>query len=93
MTEDAAASDELRRGADGGGCGRRRRAPTWDVDDGTTGDDALNRMIPDRYHPISVRYQNLIPRKYHPLRDKNRMVPDRYHLIPCKYHLIRGRNA
>uniref|UniRef100_A0A0E0PUY4 Uncharacterized protein n=1 Tax=Oryza rufipogon TaxID=4529 RepID=A0A0E0PUY4_ORYRU len=44
MTEDAATGDELRRGADGGGCGCRRQAPAWDVDGGTTGDDAL---VPD----------------------------------------------
>uniref|UniRef100_A0A0E0HML3 DUF834 domain-containing protein n=1 Tax=Oryza nivara TaxID=4536 RepID=A0A0E0HML3_ORYNI len=44
MTEDAAAGDELRRGADGGGCGCRRQAPAWDVDGGTTGDDTL---VPD----------------------------------------------
>uniref|UniRef100_A0A0D9YZ18 DUF834 domain-containing protein n=1 Tax=Oryza glumipatula TaxID=40148 RepID=A0A0D9YZ18_9ORYZ len=31
--EDAAAGDKLRRGVDGGGCGRLRRAPTWDMDD------------------------------------------------------------
>uniref|UniRef100_A0A0D9Z911 Uncharacterized protein n=1 Tax=Oryza glumipatula TaxID=40148 RepID=A0A0D9Z911_9ORYZ len=78
MTEDAAAADELRRGVDGRGCGRRRRA-------------LQNRMIPDRYHPIPVKYQDLIPRKYHPLCGKNRMILDRYHLIPHKYHLIRCR--
>uniref|UniRef100_A0A0E0KU17 Uncharacterized protein n=1 Tax=Oryza punctata TaxID=4537 RepID=A0A0E0KU17_ORYPU len=41
MTEDATTSDELRRGTDVGGCGRWRRAPAWDVDGGTTGDDSL----------------------------------------------------
>uniref|UniRef100_A0A0E0NJ98 Uncharacterized protein n=1 Tax=Oryza rufipogon TaxID=4529 RepID=A0A0E0NJ98_ORYRU len=36
MTKDAATGDEL-RGVDGGGCGRRRRAPAWGVDDGGRG--------------------------------------------------------
>ncbi|BAS87411.1 Os03g0853275 [Oryza sativa Japonica Group] len=31
MMEDADTGDELRRGVDGGGCGRWRRAPTWTV--------------------------------------------------------------
>uniref|UniRef100_A0A0E0PCB6 Uncharacterized protein n=1 Tax=Oryza rufipogon TaxID=4529 RepID=A0A0E0PCB6_ORYRU len=93
MAEDTAAGNELRRGADGGRCGRRRRAPAWDVDGGTTGDDALVLDSDIWYHLIPVRYQDLIPRKYHPLRGKNRMILDKYHLIPHKYHLIRGRIA
>nr|BAD16873.1 hypothetical protein [Oryza sativa Japonica Group] len=37
MTKEAVAGDELQRGVDGGGCGRRRRAPAWGVDDGGRG--------------------------------------------------------
>uniref|UniRef100_A0A0E0KAW2 DUF834 domain-containing protein n=1 Tax=Oryza punctata TaxID=4537 RepID=A0A0E0KAW2_ORYPU len=48
ITENAAAGDELRRDTGGGGCGSRRRAPTWDMDSGTTGDDALSSDAGER---------------------------------------------
>uniref|UniRef100_A0A0E0K4R3 Uncharacterized protein n=1 Tax=Oryza punctata TaxID=4537 RepID=A0A0E0K4R3_ORYPU len=51
MTENAAAGDELRCGTDGEGWGSRRRAPVWDVDGGTTGDDAL---LPDPGYLASI---------------------------------------
>uniref|UniRef100_A0A0D9ZS15 Uncharacterized protein n=1 Tax=Oryza glumipatula TaxID=40148 RepID=A0A0D9ZS15_9ORYZ len=37
----AVAGDKLHCGMDSGGCGHRRRAPTWDMDGGTTSDDTL----------------------------------------------------
>uniref|UniRef100_A0A0D9YWH2 Uncharacterized protein n=1 Tax=Oryza glumipatula TaxID=40148 RepID=A0A0D9YWH2_9ORYZ len=54
MTKDTPVGDELRRGM-------------WMTKDAATGDELRgNHMIPNRYHPIPARYQNLIHRKHHP---------------------------
>uniref|UniRef100_A0A0E0LHA0 Uncharacterized protein n=1 Tax=Oryza punctata TaxID=4537 RepID=A0A0E0LHA0_ORYPU len=93
MAEDAAAGNELRRGVDGGGCGRRQRAPTWH--------GRWRIRPPARFGMGRGRWDHrrrclgarlLIPRKYHLIRDRNSLIPDRYHLILRKYHLIRDRN-
>jgi hypothetical protein len=47
----AAAADKLHCGVDSGGCGRRRRAPAWDVDGGTTNDDIL---VPGSWYLASI---------------------------------------
>ena len=93
--EDAAISDELRRGA---WMTERTRPPplssdvAWTVEDAAAGDELRREtwtMGPPTTMPCA---RLLIPRKYHLIRGKNRLILDRYNLILCKYHLIRGRN-
>ncbi len=96
MTKEAVAGDELQRGVDGGGCGRRRRAPAWGVDDGGRGRRRQALTWRGRWRmwlpatSSSVGHGRLDHRRRR--FGARLLISGRYRLIPRKYHILRGKN-